>query len=147
MISWKKNQFLENENSVLKSMLKQQATFGHNKAVIAAEMNEQLEKKRLEIDALTKQPLAKPSAVKNESADFSVDLGSKGWRVGFLEIQKWREIKKRESEFERTEDGKFKYPFKDICNHDAKFRQNLKSHIRKHTGERPYICNFLTGRS
>ena len=59
-------------------MLKQQATFGHKITVIVADMDELLEKKRLEIDALTKQPLAKPSAVKNESADFSVDLGSKG---------------------------------------------------------------------
>ena len=64
---------------------------------------------------MTKQLLAQPSATKIEPAeDFSVDLGSEGRRVGFLEIQKWREIKKRESksEFEQTEDGKFKYPFK-----------------------------------
>ena len=95
-------------------MLKQQATFGHKITVIVAEMDELLEKKRLEIDALTKQLLAQPSATKIEPAeDFSVDLGSEGRRVGFLEIQKWREIKKRESkgEFEQTEDGKFKYPF------------------------------------
>ena len=96
-------------------MLKQQATFGHKITVIVAEMDELLEKKRLEIDALTKQLLAQPSAAKNEpTEDFSVDLGSEGWRVGYLEIQKWREIKKRESEneFEQTGKGKFKCPFK-----------------------------------
>ena len=47
--------------------------------VIVAEMDELLEKKRLEIDALTKQLLAQPSATKIEPAeDFSVDLGSEG---------------------------------------------------------------------
>ena len=141
----KKIQFLENENSILKSMLKQQATFGHKITVIVAEMDELLEKKKLEIDALTKQLLAQPSTTKIEPAeDFSVDLGSEGWRVGFSEIQKWREIKKRESEneFERTEDGKFKCPFNDICNHVANSRANLRTHIRIHTGERPFVCNF-----
>ena len=92
----KKIHILENENSLLKSMLKQQVTFGHKITVIVAEMDELLEKKKLEIDALTKQLLAQPSATKIEPAeDFSVDLGSEGRRVGFLEIQKWREIKKR----------------------------------------------------
>ena len=61
----KKIQFLENENSILKSMLKQHVTFGHKITVIVAEMDELLEKKKLEIDALTKQLLAQPSAVKN----------------------------------------------------------------------------------
>ena len=141
----KRLQFLENENSLLKSMLKQQATFGHKITVIVAEMDELLEKKKLEIDELTKQLLAQSSISKIEpTEDFSVDLGSEGWRVGFLETQKWREIRKKEihNEFERTEDGKFKCPFKDICNHVAKYRNNLKSHIRKHTGERPFNCNF-----
>jgi len=111
----KKIQILENENSILKSMLKQQVTFGHKITVIVAEMDELLEKKKLEIDALTKQLLTQPPATKiKPMEDFSVNLGSEDLRVGFLEIQKWREIKKRESksEFEQTEDGKFKYPFK-----------------------------------
>ena len=146
----KKIQILENENSILKSMLKQQVTFGHKITVIVAEMDELLEKKKLEIDALSKQLLTQPTATKTEPIeDFSIDLGSEDLRVGFLEIQKLREIRKKEirNEFERTEDGNFKCPYKDVCNYVAKYRHNLKSHIRKHTGERPYICNFLTGRS
>ena len=137
----KKIQFLENENSILKSMLKRQVTFGHKITVIVAEMDELLEKKKLEIDALTKQLLAQPSATKIEPMeDFSIDLGCDGLRVGLLEIQKMREFRK--NEFERTEDGNFKCPYKDVCNYVAKYRHKLKTHIRKHTGERPYICNF-----
>jgi len=97
----KKIQFLENENSLLKSMLKQQITFGHKITVIVADMDELLEKKKLEIDELTKQLLTKPSATKIELLeDFSVDLGSEGCQVGFLEIEKWCEIRKSEGEFE-----------------------------------------------
>ena len=139
----KKIQILENENSILKSMLKQQVTFGHKITVIVAEMDELLEKKKLEIDALSKQLLTQPSATKTEPMeDFSIDLGSEDLRVGFLEIQKLREIQGIENEFERTEDGNFKCPYKDVCNYVAKYRHNLKTHIRKHTAERPYICNF-----
>ena len=141
----KKIHFLEKENSVLKSMLKQQVTFGYEITVVVAEMDQLLEKKKLEIDALAKQLLAQPPAKKIElMEDFSVDLGSEDLRVGFLEIQKLREIRKKEirNEFERTKDGNFKCPYKDVCNYVAKYRNNLKRHIRKHTGERPYICNF-----
>ena len=139
----KRIQFLENENSLLKSMLKQQITFGHKITVIVAEMDELLEKKKLEIDALNKQLLTPPSTTKIEPLeDFSVDLESEGCQVGFLEIEKWREIRKNESEFERTKDRKFKCPYKDVCNYIAKHRHNLNIHIRKHTGERPFICNF-----
>ena len=141
----KKIRVLENENSLLKSMLKQQVTFGHKMTVIVAAMDELLDKKKLEIDALTKQLVPPPLATKIEPAeDFSIDLGAETLRVGFLEIKKLREIRKKEidNEFERTKDGKFKCPFKDICNHVAKFRNNIRSHIRTHTGERPYLCNF-----
>ena len=48
-----------------------------------------------------------------------------------------------EKEFEKTKDGKFKCPYKDICRHVAKQRHNLKTHIRYvHTGERPYTCDI-----
>ena len=52
-------QFLENENWLLKSMLKQQATFGNKMTVIVAKMDELLVKKKTEIESLTNQLLAR----------------------------------------------------------------------------------------
>ena len=110
-------QFLENENSLLKSMLKQQATFGNKITVIVAKMDELLVKKKTEIESLTNQLLARPppvASIKIEDDEFSIDPGTSTSEIGFLEIQKYRRKLKesRDKEFERTEDGKFKCPFK-----------------------------------
>ena len=139
----KENHRLQAQNELLKKMLKQATLSSCRFVEMLAEMDELLEKKKLEIDALTKQLLTQPPATKiKPMEDFSVNLGSEDLRVGFLEIQKLREIPEIENEFERTEDGNFKCPYKDVCNYVAKYRHNLKTHIRKHTAERPYICNF-----
>ena len=107
----KKIQFLENENSLLKSMLKQQATFGHKITVIVAEMDELLVKKKTEIESLTNQLHARPPA---KIEDFTVELGTSISEISFLELHKCRKIIKEslDNEFERTKDGKFRCPFK-----------------------------------
>ena len=110
-------QFLENENSLLKSMLKQQATFGNKMTVIVAKMDELLVKKKTEIESLTNQLLARPpplATAKTENVDLSIDLETSTPEIGFLEVQKYRRTLKesREKEFERTNNGKFKCPFK-----------------------------------
>ena len=48
-----RNDFLENENSHLRSMLNQQATFGHRMTEIVAAMEKLLEKTKSEIESLT----------------------------------------------------------------------------------------------
>ena len=113
----KRIQVLENENSLLKSMLKQQATFGNKMTAIVAKMDELLVKKKTEIETLTNQLLARPpplATAKTENVDFSIDLETSTSEIGFLEVQKYRRMlkKSREKEFERTNDGKFKCPFK-----------------------------------
>ena len=134
---------LENENLILKSMLKEQTNFGNKMTKIASEMDELLGMKKLEMESLTNQLFAKPDI--EELNDFSIDLEGLESSIGFLEHQKQVKMKKErlEKEFEKTKDGKFKCPYTDICSHVTKHRHNLKNHIRaKHTGEKPYACDI-----
>ena len=152
---------LENENLLLKSMWKQQTLFGNKMTQIVSEMDELLEKKKQEIESLTNQLLLKTQnyndfndiTMPENFNDFSIDLESSEvveskQEITFLQHQKQVKMKKErlEKEFERTKDGKFKCPYKDICNYASKHRNNLRKHICIHTGEKPYSCD-ICGRS
>ena len=128
---------LENENANLKSLLTKQIVFGKRMTEIVSEMDELLEKKKLEIESLTNQLLVKPS----------IDLANPISQIGFSEHQKRMKMEKDRlnKEFEKTKDGKFICPYKDICNYVTKYRGNLKIHMKFHTGEKPYRCD-LCGR-
>ena len=133
---------LEKENANLKSLLQNQIVFGKRMTEIVSEMDELLEKKKLEIETMSNQLRAKPN-IENLD-DFSIDLSTSTSQIGFLEHQKYVKMKKDrlEKEFEKTKDGKFICPYKDICGHTTRVRANLKKHIRIHTGERPYRCDM-----
>ena len=77
---------LENENLTLKSVLNQQVNFGNKMTQMISEMDDLLEKKKLEIGSLTNQLLAKPNI--EELNDFSIDLEGLESKIGFLEHQK-----------------------------------------------------------
>ena len=128
---------LENENANLKSLLTKQIVFGKRMTEIVSEMDELLEKKKLEIESLTNQLLVKPS----------IDLANPISQIGFSEHQKRMKMEqdRLNKEFEKTKDGKFICPYKDICNYVTKYRGNLKIHMKFHTGEKPYRCD-LCGR-
>ena len=139
---------LENENLILKSMLKQQAVFGNKITEIVSKMDEILEKKKLEIESLTNQLLGKST---NETVnDFAIDLVPamvSESQVSFLEVQERIKLKKEILEKEKTKDGKFKCPYQDICNYVSKYRANLKKHIRVvHEGVR-YPCHLCDVRT
>ena len=134
---------LENENLALKSMLKQQAVFGNKITQIVSEMDELLEKKKLEIQSLTDQLLAKSTS--ENVNDFTIDFATESvseTQISFLELEKLKKLKKEMLEKVRTNDGKFKCPYQDICNYVSKYHANLKKHIRIHTGEKPFICHI-----
>ena len=58
----------------------------------------------MEVDVLTKQLLAQPSTTKIEPAeDFSVDLGSEGWRVGFWKFKNGVKLKKEKMKMNLSE--------------------------------------------
>ena len=100
---------LENENLTLKSLLKQQAVFGNKITQIVSEMDELLEKKKLEIQSLTNQLLAKSTS--ENVNDFTIDFVTESvseTKISFLELEGQVKLKKRNAG--KSENQRWKIP-------------------------------------
>ena len=67
---------------------------------------------------------------------------SKRKRKSNSEISNKSKNKKRAASVYSRVDGLYRCPFTDICSYTTKFSSNLPKHIRIHTGERKYSCDF-----
>ena len=134
---------LENENRHLKSALEKQVSFGNKMTEMIAEMDELLEKKKMQIESLTSQLQIPPTDAKTEIFDdFCIDLEVSERKIGFLEIQKERKMKKQKSQFEKNRNGKFKCPYEDVCDFASAYPGNIRAHMRIHTNEKPFVCDL-----
>ena len=139
---------LENENRDLKSALQKQVDFGNQMTELIAEMDFLLGKKKLEIESLTNQLLVSaPDSIFEPDSEilvdsFSLDLETPVEKVGFMELQKERKRKYHKGSLQKTKDGKFKCPYEDICDFASAYHSNIKVHMRRHTDEKPFVCDI-----
>ena len=150
-----KNRQLEEENAMLKAKMIEMGQFSKRMVEITAEMDYLLNQRAKEIEKL-KQEINSSNASgpasqittqdHNEIADFTMELDEFVTEVTQINGEPIDQMKKTEvitMHIEESEDERwFICPYTDICTFKTRHRANLSYHIRRHTGEKPFHCQY-----
>ena len=150
-----KNRHLEEENAMLKAKMIEMGQFSKRMVEITAEMDYLLNQRTKEIEQL-KQEINSSNANDpdsqtatqdyNEIVDFTMELDEfvteltqiKGEPIGQMEKT---EVVTRHIE-ENKDERWFICPYTDICAFKTRHRGSLSYHIQRHTGEKPFHCQY-----